>query len=66
MPFIANINDGHGLCQAIINDTNDHSVKTENNHGTNGDIDNGLGFEPVFTSPYMDDGKDREKTNNEV
>ena len=51
MPFIVNINDGHGLFQAIINDTNDHSVKTEYDHGTNGDIDNDLGFDSICTAP---------------
>ena len=51
MPFIANINDGQGLFQTIIDDAYDHSVKTEYDHGANGDIDNDLGFYSVCTSP---------------
>ena len=41
-------------------------MKTEYDHGTNGDIDNDLGFELVNAAPEVDDGEDGEETHDEI
>ena len=41
-------------------------METEDDHGTDGDIDNDLGSNLVSAAPEVDDGDDREETNNEI
>lgn len=41
-------------------------MEAENDHGTDGDIDNDLGFELISAAPEVDDGDDREETNYEI
>ena len=49
-----------------VNDAHEYSVETEDDHGTNGDIDNDLGFELVNAAPEVDDGEDGKETNDEI
>lgn len=49
-----------------IDDAYEHSVKTEDDHGANGDIDNDLGYESVCATPEVDDGEDGEETYDEI
>ena len=41
-------------------------MEAEDDHGTNGDIDNDLGFELVSAAPEVDDGEDGEETHDEI
>ena len=49
-----------------IDDANEHSVETEDHHGTNGDVNNDLGSDLVSAAPKVDDGEDGEETNYEI
>ena len=49
-----------------VEDSDEHPVETEDDHGTNGDIDNDLGFELVSAAPEVNDGEDGEETNDEI
>ena len=49
-----------------VNDAHEHSVEAEDDHGTDGDIDNDLGYESVSAAPEVDDGKNGEETHDEV
>lgn len=41
-------------------------MEAEDDHGTDGDIDNDLGFELISAAPKVDDGEDREETDDEI
>lgn len=41
-------------------------METEDDHGTDGDIDNGSGSNLVSAAPEVDDGEDGKETNDEI
>ena len=49
-----------------IDDAYEHSVETEDDHSTDGDVDDDLGSEFVCATPEVDDGEDGEETNDEI
>ncbi len=63
---IADVWDLKRLFYDEVDDTHEHSVETEDNHGANGDIDDDLGFESVCAVPEVGDGEDGEETNDEI
>ena len=39
-----------------VEDSDEHPVEAEDDHGADGDIDNDLGFESICAAPEVDDG----------
>ena len=50
----------------VVDDAHEHSVEAEDDYRTDWDVDDDLGFEFVCAAPKVDDGEDREETNNEI
>ena len=49
-----------------VDDAHEHPMETENDHGADGDIDNNSESDLVSAAPEVDDGDDREETDDEI
>ena len=41
-------------------------MEAEDDHGTDGNVDDDFWFESISAAPEVDDGEDGEETNNEI
>ena len=63
---IADVWDLKRLFYDEVDDAHEHSVEAEDDHRADWDVDDDWGFVFVCTAPEVDDGEDREETDDEI